>query len=497
MSAPPTLPCAGCLPQVFIHHLFGPACACPLSFRTHLVWGFSVPLFSTPSVMGPKRSGKKWHHHQQPKRPRNEEDSGGDDSEGEQRPKKPRRAAVISLGNVKGHQAVVGTCDIRNDRQATAELVDLLNAVADDMYPAEAEENEAGSEGGEATAVGPSSTAVSSSTNEESGVGGDGSELEKSALSATAVAATATGAAAAPEKSVEEMIRAEAAELRSGKVKTHRFKSVNTTVKGVVMICVMDPKIDILRLVDALYAEIRTTKMRRSRFLERVTPLQVTAYSEVEAFKEAAKPIVSAGLPPVAEGVPPLPVEVRAPTTKAGGAKVEAKVTATEEAPAAEATAAASVQAANAETSETGDASSAGDKVEAGGGKEAPVTPAAASGNGTSSEQQKEGSVSAGGKEIKTSDKRWKFRVDIRRRNSALNRMDLINAVVGSVGEGHSVSMSSPEVRKLAKSCSPRTHFAHHLSYVPHPLCLPPDILVPPPSVFSHHAQIPRCCVYR
>ncbi|CAN0445661.1 unnamed protein product, partial [Hapterophycus canaliculatus] len=56
---------------------------------------------------------------------------------GEQGPKKPRRAAVINLGNVKGHQAVVGTCDIRNDRQATAELVDILNAVADDMYPAD------------------------------------------------------------------------------------------------------------------------------------------------------------------------------------------------------------------------------------------------------------------------------------------------------------------------------------------------------------------------
>lgn len=390
--------------------------------------------------MGPKKSGKKWHHQQQPKRPRQiEEDGGGDNSsKEEQRPKKPRRAAVISLGNVKGHQAVVGTCDIRNDRQATAELVDLLNEVADDMYPAEAEEHEAGSEGGGATAVEPSPTATTSTKNESEG-GDDGAETEKSASSATA---TTAGAVAGPEKSVEEMIREEAAELRSGKAKTHRFKSVNTNVKGVVMVCVMDPKVDILRLVDALYAEIRTTKMRRSRFLERVTPLQVTAYSELEAFKEAAKPIVSAGLPPVAEGVPTLPVVVRA---AAPNAVVEVGATVSKDTPAAEATPAVEDQAANAETSGTAAAAiSTGDKVEVDGGKPA-ATLAAASGNGTPSEK-KDGSVSAGGNEAKTSDKRWKFRVDIRRRNSALDRLALINAVVGSVGEGHSASMSSPEV---------------------------------------------------
>ena len=399
--------------------------------------------------MGPKRSGKKWHHHQQPKRPRHEQqDDGGNNSEGEQRPKKPRRAAVIKLGNVKGHQAVVGTCDIRNDRQATAELVDLLNAVADDMYPVETEEDEAESHGGGAAAG--ASPIATTSTDKESSGDGDGAETEKSAPSATTAApgSTAAEATAVPEKSVEDMIREEAAELRSGTAKTHRFKSVNTMVKGVVMVCVMDPKVDILRLVDALYADIRTTKMRRSRFLERVTPLQVTAYSELEAFKEAAKPIVSAGLPPVADGVPPLPVVVRA--TKASGAKVEAGTAATKETPAAEATEGASIQAASAETRETTAVSSAGDKAEVDDEEQAtPATAAAAaaaSGSGTPSEQANEENLSAGGKEMKTSDKRLKFRVDIRRRNSALNRLDLINAVVGSVGEGHSVSMSAPEV---------------------------------------------------
>lgn len=418
-----------------------------------MVFALFSPLLFSPSVMGPKKSGKKWHHHQQPKRPRHEDDGDEGNSEEEQRHKKPRRAAVMSLGNVKGHQAVVGTCDIRNDRQATAELVDLLNAVADDMYPAEAGEAEVGTEGGRA-AVGASPTAATS-TEKESDGDDNGGETEKPIPSAAVTAAAA--ATAEQEKSVEEMIREEAAELRSGKAKNHRFKSVNTTVKGVVMVCVMDPKVDILRLVDALYAEIRATKTRRSRFLERVTPLQVTAYSELEAFKEAAKPVVSAGLPPVAEGVPPLPVVVRATATKSSGAKVETGAKASKETPTGEATAEVAGQASNAEANGTAAAaSSISGKTDVGDGKQVPLAtaaaaaPAATSGNGTPSEDKKEGSVSEGGKGIQTSDKRWKFRVDTRRRNSSLNRLDLINAVVGSVGEGHSVSMSSPEVRTLS-----------------------------------------------
>lgn len=424
--------------------------------------------------MGPKKSGKKWHHHQQPKRPRDGEDGGGGKtSEREQRPKKPRRAAVINLGNVKGHQAVVGTCDIRNDKQATAELVDLLNTAADDMYPAETEEVATGRDGGRATAeTAETSPTATTSADKESGGDGGGAEAEPSASSA--------GATAGPDKSVEEMIREEAAELRSGEAKTHRFKSVNTTVKGVVMVCVMDPKMDILRLVDALYAEIRTTKMRRSRFLERVTPLQVTAYSELEAFKEAAKPVVSAGLPPVAEGVPPLPVVARTTPAKAVGAKVEAGATAKKETPAAEATEAAPAQEGNAETSVTAPASSTGDEVEVNGRKQA-ATPAAAPGNGAPSEKIKEGSVPPGGKEIKTSDKRWKFRVDIRRRNSALNRLDLINAVVGSVGKGHSVSMSSPEVGAPASSRFPCALLAQTLP-VPPLYALRADTTCPAPT---------------
>ena len=98
--------------------------------------------------MGPK---KKWHMRSQPKRSRDDQQQANSDGgsggsrngngkgeasqQQQHQPSKRARVSAMSLGNVKGHQAVVGTCDVRNDRQATAELVDLLNAFADELYP--------------------------------------------------------------------------------------------------------------------------------------------------------------------------------------------------------------------------------------------------------------------------------------------------------------------------------------------------------------------------
>lgn len=457
--------------------------------------------------MGPK---KKWSAHQYPKRARDEQQSANngtttssskDDGAPPQqdRPNKKSRSAVINLGNVKGHQAVVGTCDVRNDRQATAELVDLLNAFADELYP---EGEEDASEGTPfATAVPSPETKGSNSGSSATGTGTavDGGTENKSAsalptdtAAVTVLPSAATAVATAGDQqhmSVEEMVRHEADALRTGRDKSHRFKSVNTSVKGVVMVCVMDPRVDVLRLVDAMFAEIRETGKRRSRFLERVTPLQATAYSELAAFKAAAEPVVAASLPTVAEGVPPLEAKVDATDA---GSKAKAK-TACDDAggekeappatPATEAVTVAVGESAGAtcpaipSVEEGASAERSAPPVlgasNAGGGDDGGVSQATtagtggeASGNGaprcekgedgTSSVVRTAEGVTGGegtstgtggdGKEMKTCNKRWKFRVDVRRRNSGLKRLDLINAVAESVGKGHSVSMASPEV---------------------------------------------------
>lgn len=412
---------------------------------------------------------------------------------------KPQKQTHANVGQVKGHQAVVGTCDVRNDRQATAELVDLLNDFADKVYP-ETDEKESS----------PSSAVPDSGSNDNSKdapaakspaepAAVDSEKVSPGEASARVEEAGGSSEKQEPQElSVEEMIRKEADALRAGQNKTRRFQSVNTFVKGVVMVCVLDPQVDVLRLVDAMFEEIRQTRKRRGRFLERVTPMQAVAFSELEAFKTAAEPVVASALPPVAEGVPPLVLPARA----AAAAKTTAAAPAATDESAVDAasTTAGSVDKKQGDASSSVESSKKVEEIsteEAGtpsGGKQlseasvveaAAVSPlptaalevkgdgaaeasAAAEREGTVVDAKKEadkggggdgggggGTVNGGGEGAaaaavagsKTSDKRYKFRVDVRRRNSGLKRIELINAVADSVGAGHSVNMAAPDVR--------------------------------------------------
>lgn len=232
------------------------------------------------------------------------------------------------------------------------------------------------------------------------------------------------------------------------------------------MVCVMDAKIDVLKLVDAVFDGIRATRQRRCRFLERMTPMQVTAFSEIDAFKSAAEAMVYDALPQVAEGVPPLDESVAvAPPNKAnanaaadaasagksGVALLPNKAEAGESPTAAEAGLVTgktlTPAGASTATEEAPPQQCAAGEEGSGGSSEAAaavvVAVAAAGGEGNGGRADEVAAL----KTKKTCDKRWKFRVDVRRRNSGLKRLDLINAVADSVGKGHTVSMSSPDVR--------------------------------------------------
>lgn len=465
-----------------------------------------------PYSMGPK---KKWHHQQQLKRTTEQQQAtdsttaaeGIAGQEHEQRAKK-RRVSSIGLAQVKGHQAVVGTCDVRNDRAATAELIDLLNTVADDMYPEEEGE----------TRQDPPATASGVDEGQHPATPGD----------------TAAAALPAPASlSVEEMVRQEADALRSGQDKSHRFKSVNTFVKGVIMVCVMDPRVDVVRLVDALFAEIRTTRKRRSRLLERVTPLQVTSFSEIEAFTIAAQPAVFAALPRVAEGVPPL-APVAAPKKAVGADTAPAEEVAAvpashgggEEAAASAAAATAAEDSTSAkDAARSGSVCIAGKREGGQAAEDAAVTgdggpgekgaaPKAtgASNGGTApkadarKEEQAGAAVdaaAAGDEGViaedcrdsgKTCDRRWKFRVDVRRRNSGLKRLELINAVAGSVGKGHSVSMASPDVSVMQGNAPTLTVYSSRCSAKETRMpARPPDAFMP--CMWSGTQRV-RCAIH-
>ena len=419
--------------------------------------------------MGPKR---KWYQANNKTRDGHRFTDGATEAdrqdERQQSTKKPRISA-INIGQVKGHQAVVGTCDVRNDRAATAELIDLLNAFADVLIIPP--------KGGGARGVSPNKeSSRPSRTRDDASVVISGS----TASAENRTSATQPSSEVEPPSallSVEEMVREEAKALRTGQDKTQRFMSVNTSVKGVIMVCVMDPTLDVLLLVDALFAEIRETGKRRSRFLERVTPIQVTSFSEIESFKAAVQPIVFSALPPVAEGVPSL----------ASGLAAEV-VDCSREVPAIDGGDKSSGAAAVLEDPETAKEPSNSDNG-AGGQAMQTTTGAAGKGEGRSEvndHSSKKGvhaslgepsdhgapdggahcmqqaacpgrdevvkiggsgvEAEGGASTIITRDERWKFRVDVRKRNSALKRMALIEAVAESVGKGHSASMASPNV---------------------------------------------------
>lgn len=406
--------------------------------------------------MGPKR---KWY---QSKRSRDgqraTDGAGAADGMGDipdqhqqqyQQASKNPRMSAMNIGQVKGHQAIVGTCDVRHDKAATAELVDLLNAFADEML-----EHPKG-----ADAQGLSPDKASNGQNGPNRFCNDASII------------SAGSTIQEQHLSVEDMIRKEADALRAGQGKSQRFMSVNTSVKGVIMVCVMDPRLDALRLVDAMFADIRATGKRRSRFLERVTPIQITSFSEIGTFKTAAQPVVLNALPPVADSVPSLSSDVAAKAVDCSQ-KVQETSGKNKESDAA-------VVADEAETTEKQSSSRCGlekavlptatgaackgesEGLSGSGESKAPINSESSSGNDASGasgakieerladvgdDKAGKGDAPEGDVCTKTCDKRWKFRVDVRRRNSGLKRMDLINAVVEAVGKGHSVSMASPDV---------------------------------------------------
>lgn len=395
--------------------------------------------------MGPK---KPWKASMWKKRQRDAEQKRGDSTnssslpdedgqvassgQGDHEPerKKPR-ADAMNLSQVKGHQAIVGTCDIHHDRQAAAELIDLLSTFADKVFPEDA---------------GPSAPRDDSRLDETHAVpANDGDKTEESSTPIPAASAQSSSKQEASAKelhdsglSIEELVRREADALRAGSEESRKLVSVSTGVKGVVMVCIVSKRIDAVKLVDAIFSEIRDTQKRQTRFLQRITPLSATAFAEIESFKVAIRPVISAALPPVAAGVPP--------ATSEGETDGTTVVTTNHD----EKTSASPGHVPDAETKDEGrGGGSGGDAAD-------PVAgPCAIDGQHDENAEKvlgkgSEAGVDAGGDTPTdtptAAGERWSFRIDPRRRNSGLGRKDLIDAAAAFVGKGHRVSMKSPDV---------------------------------------------------
>lgn len=70
------------------------------------------------------------------------------------------------------------------------------------------------------------------------------------------------------------------------------FSSVHSDLRGVVIVCAMDPSVDVLALVTGMYADIKQSRSRRCRHLVRVVPLVATCHGDAATLQEAAAAVI-------------------------------------------------------------------------------------------------------------------------------------------------------------------------------------------------------------
>lgn len=149
----------------------------------------------------------------------------------------------------KGHGAIMGTCDAARERETSKEMVNLLNQAIESIFPASpaaAEDEEQESRGG----------------------------------------------------SVKDMLAQEISQVRKQKHSaTQNVMSVDTKVKGIVMIKIMRKDLCALELVKAIFDRVRTEKEPCSRHVVRIIPLQRVFFPDNNHLSDNIASIVSSAYP--------------------------------------------------------------------------------------------------------------------------------------------------------------------------------------------------------
>ena len=152
----------------------------------------------------------------------------------------------------KGHGAIMGTCDAARERETSKEMVNLLNQAIESLGMAIRDDTE--------------------STQHESSSGGT--------------------------DSVKDMLAQEIAQVRKQKHSaTQNVMSVDTKVKGIVMIKVMRSDLCPLELVKAIFERVRTEKEPCSRHVVRLIPLQMVFFPNNNHLSENVASIIQSAYP--------------------------------------------------------------------------------------------------------------------------------------------------------------------------------------------------------
>ncbi|OQR93618.1 hypothetical protein THRCLA_08400 [Thraustotheca clavata] len=139
----------------------------------------------------------------------------------------------------KGYAGILVTCDRIKERQVVKDVLNILNEAAEKYYPKYDEDNEEEEEGDSKTSA---------------------------------------------EKLAEE--------IKGLKKDKGRFVALDTGVKGIIMIQIVDRKIPVIALVDRIFEEVVDTKQFSSRFIQRLIPLENLCFPSVEDITTAVTPFI-------------------------------------------------------------------------------------------------------------------------------------------------------------------------------------------------------------
>ncbi len=149
------------------------------------------------------------------------------------------------ISSCKGLSAIIGTCDAARERETSKELVNLFSQIIEENYPLASD---------------------SAATEDDDDVEGE---------------------------SIEDMLKKELSEVRNrSHQETQAVISLNTGVKGIVLIKVMRKDIDPVDLVKAVFLKVKTDRQAYSRHVVRLIPLQHVCFPDQEELSAFVEDIV-------------------------------------------------------------------------------------------------------------------------------------------------------------------------------------------------------------
>ena len=152
------------------------------------------------------------------------------------------------FSSCRGHAVVLGTCDAARERETSKELVNLLTTTIETLYP-------------------PNSNNADSESEEEEG------EVRVD--------------------SIQDMLKNEINQIRNQRnTQTQAVMSINTGVKGIVLIKIVRKDICPVALVKAVFDQVKRDKLPLTRFVVRVIPLKLCCFPNEEELNESLKLLI-------------------------------------------------------------------------------------------------------------------------------------------------------------------------------------------------------------